>query len=242
MTGSPRVHGVGRRVLLVLLAVACAAGALQLSARTTLPLPALASWEARHPDPRPLQPAEVAQFAALRDSERATDLVWWLGALAAGCLALAWRPELAERAGGTPMAVLIAGSLGLGLFALGASLRSQWLAARHGEWDLSDAALVAAAGPRAADVLDFRSAIAEGDAVVLLGSDGPLWNLAAWTLFPRPVFPLVGSVPSGLSEGELHAAIAALDLGHAGRRWLLDVDAWRAGETATRPVLVELSR
>ena len=227
---------------LLLVALACGAAAGWCGAREAVPLPPLAAWEAGHPDPRPLQPAEAALFGALRDEERARDLALFLGGLAAGGLVVAAWPRLAKRTGGALPAVLVAGSVAIGLFTLGRAVHTVAEAAATGEWTLADDALAAIAGDRADDVRAFRTRIGTGDAIVLVGTDGPLWNLAAWALFPRPIYPLTQGVPPSLDERDLRAAVAGLDLGtDTGRRWLLDVDAWRAGRASARPVLVEVT-
>ena len=227
---------------LLLVALACGAAAAWSGTREAVPFPPLAAWEASHPDPRPLAPGESALFGALRDEERGRDLALFFRGLALGSLAVAAWPRLALRSGGALPAVLVAGSAAIGLFTLGRSVRTLAEAAAAGEWTLADDALEAIAGEQADDVRAFRARIGAGDAIVLVGTDGPLWNLAAWALFPRAIFPLTRGVPPSLREQDLRAAVAALDLGPGvERRWLLDVDAWRAGEASPRPALVEVT-
>jgi hypothetical protein len=64
----------------------------------------------------------------------------------------------------------------------------------------------------------------------------------AWTLFPRPILPVVVPVATGVAAADFAAAAAAHPLAEDGARFAIDLGALAAGADATRPVLVELAR
>jgi hypothetical protein len=236
--------GLRPRTRLLLLALAAGCGVLAvLAARSdTLPAPAwLVGWTSAHPDPRALTPDETQTLARVLDGQRRDDLVLLLAGLAVGCLAVAAQPALARAAGGVLAGVLAAGSVALGIEALGASLRGQLEGARDGSWSLGDDSLPALAGPHADALRELRQRIGPDDAVLLVGTNQPLFNAAAWALAPRAVFPVLQDVPDALGAEEVRALARSLSLGTGfPRRWLLDLRALERGEAAGHPALIEV--
>jgi hypothetical protein len=231
------------RLLLLVLAVTCGLLSAAASSSDALPAPAwLTAWSAAHPDPHPLSPDESQALARGLDGQRHEDVVLLLAGLAVGCLAVAAQPPLARAAGGVLAGVLAAGSVALGIEALGASLRGQWDAARDGQWSLGDDSLPALAGPYCDALRELRLQIGPGDAVLLVGTNQPLFNAAAWALSPRAIFPVLQDVPDSLGEEDVRALARSLRLGaDFPRRWLLDLRALELGQAAAHPALIEVT-
>ena len=230
------------RALLLALSVACGLLAAWAARSDTLPAPDwLADWTSAHPDPRSLSSDETQALARALGGQRREDVVLLLAGLAVGCLAVAAQPPLARAAGGVLAGVLAAGSVALGIEALGASLRGQFDGARDGTWSLGDDSLPALAGPHAAALRELRQQIGPDDAVLLVGTNQPLFNAAAWALAPRAVFPILQDVPDTLDAEEVRALARSLSLGTGyPRRWLLDLRALERGEAARQPALLEV--
>jgi hypothetical protein len=230
------------RVLLLAVAAACGLLAAWIAEADALPAPGwLAGWSARHPDPHPFSPEESATLARVLDGQRRDDALLLLAGLAAGCAAVAARPALVRLAGGGAAAVLAAGSVALGLWATGESLRGQWQGARDGTWSLGDDSLAALAGPHAAELQELRAQIGVHDAVLLAGTNQPLFNATAWALYPRAIFPVLQDVPDAMSADEVRDLARALPQGaDFPRRWLLDLRALERDDAAGRPALIEV--
>ena len=217
------------RVVALLAAAALAVAALLVASSGTLASPAiLADWSRRHPDPRALADGETVLLERLQGDARRADVLCLLGAVAAGCALVALRPRLAAACGGVRAAVLASGSVVLGLVLAGTAVVEQAQAARAGEWTLGDDNLDAVAGVHAPTLRQWRTIVPEGDAIILLGTDSYLWNVVAWALHPRPVYPLVQEVPPTMTEDELVGLLApqAFARGH-GARWAVDLAALR---------------
>ena len=229
------------RVLLLAVAAACSLLAAWIAEADALPAPGwLARWSERHPDPRDFSPEETATLARALDGQRRDDALLLLAGLAAGCVAVAARPALARVAGGAA-AVLAAGSVALGLWATGESLRGQWQGARDGTWSLGDDSLPALAGPHTAALKELRAQVGVGDAVLLAGTNQTLFNATAWALYPRAIFPVLQEVPDDLRADEVRELARALPEGaDFPRRWLLDLRALERGDAAGRPALIEV--
>jgi len=227
---------------LLALALLCGAAAIVLASLPELPAPAwLVRWSQDHPDPRILQPDEQLLLAQTLGQQRRDDAVLLLAALAAGCALVAARPAFARPAG-VLAAVLAMGSVALGVHAAGASLAGQLQGARDGSWSLGDDSLAALAGPHTDALRSLRERIGEQDAVLLVGTNQPLFNAAAWALAPRAVFPVLQDVPEQLTSSELLAFARTLRQGSDfPRRWLVDLAALERGPSAGRPALLELA-
>lgn len=237
--GGPRR---GARGLLLVLAAAAALGAVFVARVDGLPAPWLERWSHEHPDPRALSPDEAATLARTLDGQRRDDALLLLAGLAAGCAAVAAFPELARAAGSTLTRVLVVGSVALGLSAVVASVRGQLDGARDGTWTLGDDSLPAIAGPQTAALRAARDRTAPGDTVLIVGTNQPLFNAAAWTFDGRALYPILQDVPDGMSTEALRDFTRGLPQGAGGaRRWLLDLRALERGEAAGRPALLELT-
>jgi len=232
------------RLLLLALAGAFAALALAVHDPDEPGMPApqwLQRWEQNYPDPRVLGPDEAATFTRMQDAERREDLLLLLAGLSVGCLAAGWSPRLVQRAGGAASAVLVAGSVAVGAWALGSSAVAQWNGARAGTWTLADDNLDLMAGPDAGTLRDWRVQIGEHDAVIVVGTDQALLNVVAWALYPRAIYPLVLDVPPGWSADELRDSARGAEVGRGHpRRWIVDLAALRAGGALRHPPLVRV--
>lgn len=216
----------------------CAVAAAWVGTRDGLAGPPwLARHERSHPDPRPLAPDEALGFAAILERQRRDDALLLFAGLAAGCLAVAWRPSLARPAGAVT-AVLALGSVALGLHASVLSLRDQAEAVAAGEWTAGDDALGALAGPHAAALRELRARIPADDAVLLVGTNQVLFNSAAWALHPRALYPVLLDAPAGMARDALARMARELPQGgDAPGRWLLDLGAVERGDPVDRALL-----
>jgi len=223
------------RLVALLAALLLAAGAVQVAARDVLPAPAwLSTWTARHPDPRTFSEAESLALRALQDKARRKDVMLLFAALAAGCAAVAAFPRLPARAGGVRVAVLAAGTVTLGIALAASSVVGQARLAAAREWSLGDDALGALAGPHTATLRAWRARVPESDAVLLLGTDSSLWNVTAWALHPRAIFPLLRDVPPDMSD-------EAQDFGRGqGARWVVDLGALAAPARSAHAALLKV--
>jgi len=230
------------RIAALIVALLCAAGALRVARENALAAPAwLEAWTAGHPDPRAFTEAESAALRNLQGVARRKDLLCLLAALGAGCALLAAWPSLAARAGGARVVVLAGGSVALGIALAGVSAGSQARLARDGGWSLGDDALGAIAGPHAATLRAWREQVPETDAVLLLGTDSYLWNLSAWVLHPRAIYPVLRDVPPGLTDAALVEQLGALELGRGhGARWAVDLGALAAPEGCAHAALLKV--
>jgi hypothetical protein len=138
------------RVALVVLALALGAASFAVSTRGTVPAPWLEAWT---PDPRALTEVEQARLMEEIGRQRRSDLVWLLAGLAAGCAVLAWRP--APR-GERLAAVLVGGSILVGLAQLGLSSGDLVGLARSGEWSPGDDAFSIMAREHASTLRAWR--------------------------------------------------------------------------------------
>jgi hypothetical protein len=232
---------MSRRVALLLLAGAFGVAALLVSRAPTLALPGLSAWSARHPEPRVLSPESERTLDEQLDGERRHDALLLLCALAAGCSAVALRPRLAAWAGSAPAAVLLAGSVGLGVFQLAASAAGQVRGVAEGSWSVADDTLDRMA-PAQADLLrQWRQRIAPDEAVILIGSDPALYDLMIWALHPRPLYPMLLEIRPDTSVDEVLRGARAL---RAGRqhpaRWIVDLGVLRHGAASAHPPLIEV--
>ncbi len=232
------------RLLLLLLAGVLGALAFVADARRPDGVPPprwLAQWERDHPDPRELAAPDADVFSGMEDGERREDLTLLLAALAAGCAAAGWSTRLVARAGSAAAAVLVAGSVAVGVFAVAISAKEQWSGLRAGTWTLSDDNLDVVAGPQAATLRAWRRQIGPQDAVIVVGTDQPLLNVVAWALFPRPLFPRLQDLPPDLDEQAVRKAAAGLDIGR-GRpaRWIVDLRVLRSGGAGSHPALMQV--
>ncbi len=214
----------------LVLALLFAAAAVQVARQDGLAAPAwLTSWTARHPDPRAFTDVEAEALHRLQGVARRTDVTCLFAALAAGCALLAAWPALATRAGGVRVAVLAGGSMTLGLVLAGVSVTEQLQLARAGDWTLGDDALDSVAGPHAATLRAWRERVPETDAVLLLGTDSYLWNVTAWALYPRAIYPVLHDVPREWTDEALVAELLPQELGRGhGSRWAVDLGALAA--------------
>lgn len=230
------------RVAWIALALACAVGAWFVHDAESVPVAGwLQAWEGAHPDPRVFSAAEAEQFAALQDTGRRDDLRLLLIGLAVGCAVAAFSSRAKSEAGGPVRAALLAGALAVGCVGVVTSARGQWQASTTGEWTLGDDALPGMAGVHAETLRGWRDRIDEGHAVILIGTDSLLSNVAAWALHPRAVYPLVRSVPDGTPDAELREAVTLMRLGaEHDVRWIVDLEALAAGPEAARPALLRV--
>ena len=230
------------RVVALLAALLLAAGALLVAREDALPAPAwLTAWNERHPDPRAFSGPEAETLRALQDAARRTDVLLLLSALAAGCALVAAFPSVAERVGGVRVAVLAGGTVALGIALAGASVGKQVKLAASGAWSLGDDALDAVAGPHAATLRAWRDRVPEADAVLLLGTDSYLWNVTAWALHPRAIFPLLRDVPPGMTDAALVAQLRAQGFGRGhGARWAVDLGALAAPDRCAHAALLKV--
>lgn len=230
------------RIAALIVALLCAAGALRVAQEETLAAPPwIESWAAEHPDPRAFTEAEASALRDLQGIARRADVLCLLGALAAGCALLAAWPALAARVGGARVVVLAGGSVALGVALAGVSTGEQARLARDGGWTLGDDALGAVAGPHAATLRAWRERVPESDAVLLLGTDSYLWNLSAWVLHPRAIYPVLRDVPAELTDDALVRQLQVLELGRGhGARWAIDLGALAAPESCAHAALLKV--
>ncbi len=244
-----------RQVVLLVLAVACATGAVIVSRVDGIDsVPLLDSWRGKHPDVRTLSPAERDAFDGLLAPARRDDLLFLLVGLAAGCTLLLWNERWARTGpAGTSTAtghgaedaradrgwgplfvsVMVWGALALGVWRVAASVSDQREAAVRARWTLSDDALHVVAGPLEDTLRAWRDTVPEDEAVILVGTNQFLWNITAWVLYPRPIYPLLHEVPPGLDRAAMLDLARQLPHGaeHPGR-WIVDLAALEGGDDA----------
>ena len=230
-----------RRAALLLLAVVFAGAALLVSRRPEWPLPGAAAWATRHPDPRAVDPAAEATVASQLDGERRGDLLLLCAALAAGCLVVAALPRVASWTGGAPSAVLLCGSIGLGLSQLAVSIAGQALGQLDGSWSVIDDTLDRMAPAEAATLREWRARIAPDEGVILVGSDPRLYDLVVWALAPRPLYPLLLDVNSATGEEQVLRGARALPVvRERGARWIVDLNVLSPRLGAGHPALIRV--
>jgi len=232
---------MARRALLLVLAGALGAAAAAVGREPGLAVPGAAAWAARHPDPRVVDPASEAALAAQVDGERRRDAMLLLAALGAGCLVVAAAPRVASWTGGAPSAVLLCGSLGLGLLQLGRSAAGQAAGMRDGSWSVADETLERIAPDQAATMRQWRETIAPGDAVILVGSDPWLYDLVVWALHPRALYPMLLDIRPSTSVEQVQRGARALPVGrdHA-VRWVVDLGVLQPDGPASHPPLIRV--
>lgn len=230
-----------RRAVLLLLAVVFAAAALVVSRRSEWPLPGAAAWAARHPDPRVVDAGAEASLALQLDGERRDDLLLLFAALAAGCLVVAVSPRVATWTGGAPSAVLLCGSIGLGLSELAVSIAGQARGVLDGSWSVADDTLDRIAPMEAATLREWRARIGPDEGVILIGSDPRLYDLVVWALHPRPLYPMLLDVKRSTSEeAVLRGARALPVVRERGARWIADLNALSPWLPAGHPALIRV--
>lgn len=232
---------MARRALLLLLAGALSAAAAFVGREPTLAVPGAQAWAARHPDPRALDPESERALAAQLDGERRDDLALLLAALAAGCVVVAAWARVASWTGGAPSAVLLCGSVGLGLFHLGLSVAGQATGLRDGSWSVADDTLDRVAPAQAETLRRWRELIAPDDAVILIGSDPWLYDLVVWALHPRPLYPMLLDIRPSTSVDEVLRGARKLKVGreHA-VRWIVDLGVLQQGRESGHPALIKV--
>lgn len=230
------------RVALVLLALLCAYGAWSVGQQDRVNEPAvITAWRSDHQDRRRLTAAQHTSFQATRGTTRRQDLLLLLSALAVGALAVAVWPRTARSAGGVVPAVLALGALSLGGWGLFRSVTSQIQRKEAGQWTLSDDAFESFTGPLAPTLASWRKQIPEDEAVILVGVKPFTLNVAAWALYPRPIYMLVQPIPKQYSLVDVGNYVRPTDLagGHAGR-WVVDLSlmaSGRQGQTTHQALL-----
>lgn len=230
-----------RRAVLLLLACVFAAAAFGVSRRAEWPLPGAASWTARHPDPRVVDAGAEAALAAQVDGERRGDLLLLFAALAAGCLVVAAAPRVAAWMGGAPSAVLLCGSIGLGVAQLGVSIAGQARGLRDGSWSVADDTLDRIAPREAATLREWRARIAPDEGVILIGSDPRLYDLVVWALDPRPLYPLLLDIrPATSAEQVLRGARGLPIVRERDARWIADLNVLPPGTPAGHAALMRV--
>ena len=230
-----------RRALLLVLAAVFGGAAALVARQPALPVPGAQAWAARHPDPRVVDPDSEATLAAQVDGERRRDAVLLLAALAAGCAVVAASPRVAAWTGGAPAAVLLCGSLGLGLFHLARSAGDLAAGVRNGSWSVADDTLERIAPEQAGTMREWRERIAPDDAVILVGADPWLYDLVVWALHPRALYPMLLDIRPTTSEQAVLRGASRLPVGrdHAAR-WIVDLGVLRDPRGAAHPPLIRV--
>jgi len=230
-----------RRAVLLLLAVVFTAAALLVSRRPEWPLPGAAAWAARHPDPRVVDAGAEASLALQLDGARRDDLLLLFAALAAGCLVVAVSPRVAAWTGGAPSAVLLCGSIGLGLSQLALSIAGQAQGLADGSWSVADDTLDRIAPAEAATLREWRARIAPDEGVILIGSDPRLYDLVVWALPPRPLYPMLLDIQPATSEEKvLRGARGLAVVRERGARWIVDLNVLSRAAPAGHPALMRV--
>jgi len=233
-----------RRVALVLIALLCASGAWLVGQRDLVYEPdVITTWRTEHVDDRPLTTAQETEFRATRGATRRQDLLLLLSALAAGALAVAIWPRVARSAGGAVPAVLAIGALVLLGWSVPRSVDNQIRRAESGEWTLSDDAFGSFTGPLAPQLAVWREQIPEDEAVILVGVDAFALNVAAWALYPRPMYMLVQPIPQTMTLFDVVDQVRPTDLAteHPGR-WVVHLTVMAQGgvERTQRAALLKV--
>jgi hypothetical protein len=232
---------MARRVVLLVLAGALCAAVTLLGRETELAVPGARDWTARHPDPRALDAESGRALAAQLDGERRNDVALLLAALAAGCVVVAAWPRVARWTGGASTAVLLCGSVGLGLFHLGVSAAGQVEGLRDGTWSVADGTLDRVAPVQAGTLRDWRERIGPDDAVILIGSDPWLYDLVVWALHPRALYPMLLEIRPTTSVDEVLRGARSLSVGRGhSARWVIDLDVLRQGRETGHPALIQV--
>lgn len=228
-------------LLLLLLAGVFAAAAALVSRHPTLPIPGAAAWADRHPEPRALSERAEHALSEQVDGERRNDLALLCAALAAGCIVVAAWPRVASWTGGAPSAVLLCGSIGLGLLHLGLSATGQLGGMRDGSWSVADDTLDRIAPEHAATLRQWREQIGPDDAVILIGSDPWLYDLVVWALPTRALYPMLTQIRPSTSTKEVLRGARSLAVGreHA-VRWVLDLNVLQQGHASGHPALIRV--
>jgi len=232
---------MSHRTALLLAALTFAAAAVLAGREPALAVPGAATWSELHPDPRAIDTESEIALRLQVDGERQADLTLLLASLAAGCVVVAAWPRVADWTGGAPSAVLLCGSIGLGLLALGRSAAGQVAGLRDGSWSIADDTLDRIAPAQAETIRQWRRQIAPGDAVIVIGADPALYDLVVWALDPRPLYPMLLDIRPGTSAEQVLRGARALPVGREhGARWLIDLAALRQGRAAGHPALIRV--
>ncbi len=230
------------RISLFILSLLFGLGAFVLHGRDVVYRPAFfQKWEVDHPDVRYPTEWQRVHFENTEGGHRRNDWMLMAGALAVGCLLVAFRPNIASQIG-IPAAVLCCGGIALGL-GLGAKAGGNLFGhIGTAKWDVRDDALVTAVGPLAPIVRDLRHRIPEDHAVLLVGLEDSALTATSWTLYPRPIYAITRGIPGYMQLGEVAAELSKGPVGsqHPGR-WVIDLAAMSAGgEERGLPILLPI--
>lgn len=214
------------RIACALLGAVCAWGAYETSQRALVPAPAvLTTWEREHPDVFPLDEYQSTVFADKRAEKRRDDALWLLVGLAAGGLAASLAPRrLLDALGGPVSTALVAGAVATGGWAVVRSVTDQAERASDGLWTLGDDSLAIFASAHADTLRALRERIPEDHAVITIGRRDIELNLVAWSLHPRPIYPVIARPPAAMTIEKIAEELSASELAtdHPGR-WVLDL-------------------
>jgi len=227
------------RMLALLLAVWLGWAAVQLHGVEQVRAPWLERWAQEHPGPREPDARAIERVADDFSVDRRADLFGLALGMAAAALALALGPRAWVEGRGAALRLVAVGAVVGGGAAMASSLTEVSNLAELNRWTLSDDSLAAYVGPLEGTVRDWRERIPDDHAVIVVGTNDFLLSRVGWALYPRPIHPVVLTLPQGVDLAGLGELANELTLGReAPGRWLVDLDAMATGREAL--VRVEL--
>jgi hypothetical protein len=228
---------VARRCLGLGLALLLGWVAWQLHDREQLAAPWMERWAQEHPGPRDPDAAALERVAHEFAVDRRGDLFGLSLSLAVAALALAVSPRSWLASQGSGLRLLAVGALAGGLVGMVTSVSETSRLAALDRWTLSDQSLPSYVGALSETMIQWREIVPEDNALIVVGTNDFLLSRLGWAMFPRPVHPVVLSLPPGLDLEGLAALAAEVSLGQsAPGRWLVDLDAL----ASRRPALVRV--